>query len=424
MARSSKSEISTDNLISDLIEGTQFQILQKGEGKGSLTDKPKVSTPILALNDFLGGGIPLGAIIEVYGPNSAGKSSIMYETLGNFQKEYSNGVAFIIDTETSTDDSRLRQLGVDPERAPRMGAATLEDGFEQINKILKKMIGNPAYKGFPVMILWDTIAAAPSRAQLAKEDMYGGGMAERARIIKSALMGIFPLIEQQNVLLVLLNQVMADIGGWRPGLTSGGGNALKHDVHLSINVDGGRTNYDGVFAITKDSTVSITKSKISPIINKLPVIIDITRGGVVDRAGSLLWWINTLDQGPFKNQSGWWSISEEYIPKYGVYFNKFPEISEGRYRESKLWDLVRSDENFCDLLQLIWIDKVSNRYILQSEVCKTLRDHLETKLMTNLGITYEELYPVVSESDNSEIDVNELASALGLDTDIDTPPAE
>ena len=96
MARSSKSEISTDNLISDLIEGTQFQILQKGEGKGSLTDKPKVSTPILALNDFLGGGIPLGAIIEVYGPNSAGKSSIMYETLGNFQKEYSNGVAFII----------------------------------------------------------------------------------------------------------------------------------------------------------------------------------------------------------------------------------------------------------------------------------------------------------------------------------------
>lgn len=51
-------------------------------------------------------------------------------------------------------------------------------------------------------------------------------MAERARILKSSLMNIFPLIEKQNVLLVLLNQVMAEIGGWRPGVTSAGGNAL------------------------------------------------------------------------------------------------------------------------------------------------------------------------------------------------------
>lgn len=73
-----------------------------------------------------------------------------------------------------------------------------------------------------------TIAAAPTRAQLAEGKMYAGGMAERARILKTALMTVFPLIEKQNVLLVLLNQVMADIGGWRPGITSGGGNALTN----------------------------------------------------------------------------------------------------------------------------------------------------------------------------------------------------
>lgn len=142
MARKKDVESTTNdgNLIADLISGTQFKFIgQDGEkGKGSLSDKPKVETPLYALNDLLGGGLPLGAIIEVFGPNAAGKSSIMYETLGNFQKQYENGVAFIIDSEASTDDSRLRQLGVDPLRSPRMGAATLEDGFEQIISILHK----------------------------------------------------------------------------------------------------------------------------------------------------------------------------------------------------------------------------------------------------------------------------------------------
>ena len=157
MARKSEEVQSSGNLIADLINGTEFKFIgQDGElGKGSLSDKPKVETPLYALNDLLGGGLPLGAILEVYGPNAAGKSSFMYETLGNFQRQYPNGVAFIIDSEASTDDARLRQLGVDPSRAPRMGASSLEDGFEQINKILKKMVDSPAYKGFPVMILWD-----------------------------------------------------------------------------------------------------------------------------------------------------------------------------------------------------------------------------------------------------------------------------
>ena len=148
--------VNSDNLISDLIQDTQFEFINPAT-TGSLSDKPKVETPLLVVNDLLGGGLPLGSIIEVYGPNAAGKSSMLYETLGNFQRQYSNGVAFIIDSEASTDDARLRALGVDPTRAPRMGASSLEDGFEQINKILKKMIENPAYKGFPVMVLWDKI---------------------------------------------------------------------------------------------------------------------------------------------------------------------------------------------------------------------------------------------------------------------------
>lgn len=155
MARAKKdtTEVSSGNLVTDLIAGTQFDYIKND--KGSLSDKPMVETPLYALNDLLGGGIPLGAIIEVYGPNAAGKSSLMYETLGNFQKEYPEGVAFIIDSEASTDNTRLKQLGVDPERCPRMGASTLEEGFEQINLILRKMVDDDRYSKFPVFILWD-----------------------------------------------------------------------------------------------------------------------------------------------------------------------------------------------------------------------------------------------------------------------------
>lgn len=427
MAKRKVAETTTEEsneLISSLISGSEFKFIGNGEdetdGKGSLSDKPKVETPLYALNCLLGGGLPLGSILEVFGPNASGKSSLMYETLGNFQKQYSNGVAFIIDSESSTDDSRLRQLGVDPSRAPRMGASTLEDGFAQINFIMKKMIKDPRYKGFPVFILWDTIAACPTKAQLDKEDMYGGGMAERARIIKSALMTIFPLIEKQNVLLVLLNQVMAEIGGWRPGLTSGGGNALKHDIHMRLEITGGKTQYDGVYPVSKFSNLSISKSKVSPIMNDFPVIIDITKGGVIDRPQSLVWWTANLTSPTIYKQSSWWTLEDWVLDKYRAYLEKFPQFC-GKFRQSDLYKTASESEDFTDLLQLIWVDLISERYILQREVCQDLRLKLESKLMKSLELTYDQVHPStanelpsVDTSVNAD-DLSALTNAFGVD---------
>lgn len=416
-----QTEVQSADLISDLISGSEFKFIgQEGseEGKGSLTDKPKVETPLIALNCLLGGGLPLGAILEVFGPNAAGKSSFMYETLGNFQRQYPDGVAFIVDTETSTDDSRLRQLGVDPKRAPRMGAATLEDGFEQITKIVKKMIDDERYKGFPVLILWDTIASAPTRAQAKSGEMYSGGMAERARILKTALMTIFPLIEKQNVLLVLLNQVMAEIGGWRPGITSAGGNALKHDIHMRLQIDGGKTNYDGVYAVTKYSKLSVVKSKVSPLMGDFPITIDITRGGIINRPESFVWWMTSLTSPTVFKQSAWWSIEDWCYNKYKVFWDKFPDFYP-RFRQAKLYEVGSNNSDFLDLLQLIWLDLISERYVLQREVCQKLRSEVEARLMKNLEITYDQVYTV--NTDTGEVistevtseEINELSSLLG-----------
>lgn len=407
--------IPNDSLISNLISGTDFKFIgQDGEvGKGSLSDKLKVETPVYALNDLLGGGLPLGAILEVFGPNASGKSSLMYETLGNFQQQYPNGVAFIIDTEASTDDSRLRQLGVDPMRAPRMGAATLEDGFEQIIKIINKMTENPQYKGFPVMILWDTIAASPSRLQSKEGNMYAGGMAEKARIIKSSLNVIFPLIEKQNVLLVLLNQVMAEIGGWKPGITSSGGNALKHDIHLRLEVNGGKTDFEGVFATVKHSTLSLTKSKISPIVNNIPLTLDITEGGIINRAVSLVDWI--IELGVFK-QAAWWQIEPWAYTKYKAYWDKFGGFIP-HFRKSYVYEMTQNNPDFLKFLRLIWVDMVSEKYTLQREVCKTVKDSLEKDLIQDLGLTYEDLNSEVnvdlSNNNGIENTLNEISQLFG-----------
>lgn len=429
MAKKVKEETvtSSSELISDLISGSSFKFIgQEGEkGRGSLTDKPKVETPLIALDCLLGGGLPLGAILEVFGPNASGKSSFMYETLGNFQRQYPDGVAFIIDTETSTDDSRLRQLGVDPMRAPRMGAATLEDGFEQINKIIRKMIDDERYTGFPVMILWDTIASAPSRAQVKSGDMYGGGMAERARIIKASLMNIFPLIEKQNVLLVLLNQVMAEIGGWRPGLTSAGGHALKHDIHMRLQIDGGKTNYEGVYAVTKYSTLSVVKSKVSPLMGGFPITIDITKGGIIDRVESFVWWMTQLTSPAVFKQAAWWSIEDWCYNKYKPFWDKFDGIYP-RFRQSKLYEIGRSDERFIELLKLIWLDLISERYVLQREVVKSVRDQIETKLMMDLKVNYEDfnLSPEEEAVVDTNVDISELSSILSETTTVDESTGE
>jgi len=419
------SEEST-NLVASLIEGSSFEFVSSD--KGSLTDRPYVETPIIALNCLLGGGLPLGSLVEVFGPNASGKSSILYETLGNFQKKYPNGVAFIVDTESSTDDTRLRQLGVDPSRAPRTGAPTLEDGFNQITNILTKMANDSRYDGFPVMIMWDTIANSGLRTQINEGADYNRMVAmERARILKYHLMKLFPLIEKLNVLIVLLNQATVDMSGFHPGITSSGGNALQHNIHLRIKVDGGQTEYDGVFPAIKNSKLSLLKSKISPLMNNFRVRIDIRNGGTVNKNTSLTYWM--IDLGLWNN-GAWWTWKDEWYQKYKPYIDKFPVFEGNRkFRQVELWDnkLIAGDQNFIKLLSLIWTDLICENYSLQSKVCSHLRTQLIADLMNNLGLTYEDINRQETTAPESELvsedsqeSVEELLEALTGTVDTST----
>lgn len=206
-------------LLEDLSEGTKFKRVSEVE---ILHARPKVPTPLPHLNAIFGGGIPFGIIAEGFGPPKAGKSTFWYETLAEFQKAFPMGISIIVDTEMSVDDLRMRYMGIQTEKVLRLPALTLESGFDQVTKILKKKAANPKAKDLPVFIMWDTIAVAPSKAQHEEGRLNAGGMSQKPRLIKQFLSDILVYIEEQPTLLVLLNQVFTDFSGFKPKLVSGG----------------------------------------------------------------------------------------------------------------------------------------------------------------------------------------------------------
>ena len=193
---------------------------------------------------------------------------------------------------------------------------------------------------------------------------------------------------------------------------------MKHDVHLRLEINGGKTSYDGIYPVSKYSELSINKSKISPIINKFPVQIDITKGGVVDRNLSFIWWITNLTEPTVFSTGSWWKVSEWCYNKYRPYWDKLPKFA-GKFRQSELYEVGSKDENLIDLLRLIWIDLVSDKYALQREVVKDLRTKVEANLMSNLDLTYDQVYhnEIVAEStdnksDDAIITTDDIASII------------
>lgn len=190
---------------------------------------------------------------------------------------------------------------------------------------------------------------------------------------------------------------------------------------MRLQIDGGKTEYDGPYATQKYSYLSISKSKVSPIMNDIPIIIDITKGGVIDRGGSLVWWITNLTSPTVFKQSAWWSIEDDFYVKYKPIWDKFGGFYP-KFRQSRLYEVGRSDNNFVDFLQLIWLDLISEKYVLQREVCKSMRDSIEMRLLTNLGINYEELYPqsqeeVVEDQSSCLEELSAILSSESTDTE-------
>lgn len=371
MARRKQEEPIMEELdLQELIKGTDITIVS--QTKGVMHDRGKVSTPLPALNCLFGGGIPLGILAEVYGVNASGKSSFSYQTMGNFQKEYPEGISVIVDTEASVDATRLPHMGVDPSRTLRLPATTMESGFEQLFKLLEKKNKSENLRKLPVFIIYDTIAVQTTNAQMETLNMNGAGMMIKSRLLKHYLSILLPYIETQPITCLLLNQVTTEMTQFGGKLSSSGGHALKHDIHLRLRFNSGDTYYEGIFAKKKYSSINIEKSKISPLMGNFSIVLDITDGGVINSEESMLSFatesLNLVDRGS-------WSNTKELAKKYPQYADKFDKfLSEhSSFRYQELIDYIGTRPKFSKFLELAFLDMLKEIYSYQAEVCEPYR---------------------------------------------------
>lgn len=216
-----------NELIQEVAKDTGFDIASDDV---LMSSNIKVKTPLLVLNCLYGGGLPLGIISEISGPPSSGKSTFLYQCMGNYQRDYPEGVPVVYDMEASWDNDRMEKLGVNTAGVLRMKSSSLEDAFEHMFKMLNKIakLKEEKNKDITSFQIYDSISAGGTEKQHAAieegNNAFGAGsMMEAPRIIKQNLSNVLQYLEKFPVFIGLINQVFSNVGRFQTTVESGGG---------------------------------------------------------------------------------------------------------------------------------------------------------------------------------------------------------
>jgi recombination protein RecA len=282
--------------------------IEKQHGKGAimkLTDGPiakvdAISTGSISLDAALGiGGVPRGRVVEIFGPESSGKTTVCLHLIAEAQK--TGGVAAFIDTEHALDIAYAKKLGVDVSNLllsqPEFGEQALE--------IVETLVRSNALD----IIVIDSVAALTPRAEIEGE-MGDPTMGVQARLMSQALRKLTAAISKSKTTVMFTNQLRQKIGVMfgNPETTTGG-NALKFYASVRLDVRRIEALKDGQNIIGNRTRVKVVKNKVAPPFKE--AVFDILYNEGISKLGDLI--DTAVEQNIIAKSGSWFSYKEERI---------------------------------------------------------------------------------------------------------------
>lgn len=319
-----------------------LKYIHKEHGEGSimlLGSKPNknidaISTGSMRLDSALGiNGLPKGRIIEIYGPESSGKTTLALHVISEIQKE--GGTAAFIDAEHALDPEYATNLGVDIDKM----LISQPDTGEQALEIADILVRSGAVDA----IIIDSVAALVPKAEIEGE-MGASHVGLQARLMSQALRKITGSLSKSNTLLIFINQIREKVVtfGYGPSETTSGGRALKFYASVRLDIRRIGSVKQGEDILGNIVKVKITKNKVAPPFKEVKFEIMYGRG--ISKTGELI--DMALNYGVIKKSGAWFSMNDDKI---------------GQGREA-VRNLLNSDSEI--------YDKIKNEIILKMKESK------------------------------------------------------